>query len=107
MDDPIMDFLRSQARNYSCRVCGANHRASALRKVGQHHNKIVVQVTCAKCQDAFFLHILTGVVEKASRPSPLDEPLREAEPVSPDEVLEVHSYLGRFRGPLSDLLKRR
>ncbi len=108
MDDPIMEFLRAQAYKYSCRVCGANHRASALRKVGEHKNKIVVQVTCAKCQDAFFLHIITAIGGRGPKrsPLPLDELPGTAGPVTPDEVLEVHDRLNRFRGRLSDLVRK-
>jgi hypothetical protein len=51
MEDPILEFLRSQARNYRCRVCGSNHKGSQLRKIGNHNNKLIVQVTCGRCRD--------------------------------------------------------
>src|SRR5256885_10749111 len=57
MEDPILEFLRSQARNYRCRVCGSNHKGSQLRKIGNHNNKLIVQVTCGRCRDSFFLHV--------------------------------------------------
>jgi len=110
VDDPIIDFLRGQAHNYSCRVCGSNHRASALRKVGQHHNKVVVQVTCARCKDAFFLHIefaRAATRERRAAPSPRDQKPGSAPPVSADEVLDVHRLLDDHRGRLSDLLGKR
>jgi hypothetical protein len=109
VDDPIMEFLRSQAHNYSCRVCGANHRASALRKVAQDEHRLVVQVTCPKCQDKFFLRIQFTGTASVREPvaSPLDERPRSAPPVTADEVLDVHSRLDAFRGPLLDLLKKR
>ncbi len=28
MDDPILEFLRSQSHNYRCRVCGSSHKGS-------------------------------------------------------------------------------
>ncbi len=110
MDDPIIDFLRGQAHNYTCRVCGSNHRASALRKIGQHQNKIVVQVTCARCKDAFFLHIeFAGAPAKERRvaPSPRDQKPSDTPPVSADDVLDVHRLLDDHRGRLSDLLRKR
>ena len=116
MYDPILEFLRSQAHNYRCRVCGSNHKGSQLRKVGQHNNKVVVQVTCAKCRDSFFLHIqfagsLLGAAEEevpsiADRlPSPRDAEDLDADPLSVDEVLEAHERLSGFQGKLTDLLR--
>ena len=72
MDDPILEFLRSQAKNYKCRACGQNHKGSHLRKVGSHQNKLVVQVTCSRCRDSFFLHVefagsIVNAVEEVTR----------------------------------------
>jgi hypothetical protein len=112
LDDPILEFLRSQARNYKCRVCGSNHRGSQLRKIGNHNNKLVVQVTCARCRDSFFLHVefsgsIVGAVEEVTTeaaPSPRDAEGIEGEPVSVDEVLDAHRHLRSFSGSLKDLL---
>src|SRR5256714_6140124 len=80
MEDPILEFLRSQARNYRCRVCGSNLKGSQLRKIGNHNNKLIVQVTCGRCRDSFFLHValagsIVNAVEGVNRvaaPSPRD-----------------------------------
>lgn len=115
MYDPILEFLRSQAHNYRCRVCGSNHKGSQLRKVGQHNNKVVVQVTCAKCRDSFFLHIqfagsILGAAEEVPSigngvPSPRDAEDLDGDPLSGDEVLEVHERLSGFQGKLTDLFR--
>jgi hypothetical protein len=81
VDDPILDFLRSQAKNYRCRVCGSNHKGSQLRKIGNHNNKLIVQVTCGRCRDSFFLH-----VEFAGN------------------MVNAHQRLAAFKGKLTDLL---
>jgi len=113
MDDPILEFLRSQARNYRCRVCGTNHKGSHLRKIGNHNNKLVVQVTCSRCRDSFFLHVefagsIVNAVEEVTRvsaPSPRDADEVAGDPLSLDEVLDAHEQLAGFRGKLTDLLK--
>jgi hypothetical protein len=112
MDDPILEFLRSQARNYKCRVCGTNHKGSHLRKVGSHQNKLVVQVTCSRCRDSFFLHVefqgsIVNAVEETTRvaaPSPRDAEEVEGEPLSIDEVLDARQRLAAFDGKLTDLI---
>lgn len=113
MDDPIMEFLRSEAHKYRCRVCGSNHKGSSLRKVGNHNSKLIVQVTCARCRDSFFLHVefvgsVINAVEEVTRvgvPSPRDTEEIDGDPLSHDEVLDAHQQLSAFQGKLTDLLK--
>src|SRR5438128_6256617 len=113
MEDPILEFLRSQARNYRCRVCGSNHKGSQLRKIGNHNNKLIVQVTCGRCRDSFFLHVefagsIVNAVEEVTRvaaPSPRDTDEIEGEPLSHDEVLDAHQRLAAFQGKLTELLE--
>src|SRR6266849_5541978 len=88
MEDPILEFLRSQARNYRCRVCGSNHKGSQLRKIGNHNNKLIVQVTCGRCRDSFFLHVEI-----------------DGDPLTHDEVLDAHQRLAAFQGKLTELLE--
>src|ERR1700675_4579754 len=102
MEDPILEFLRSQARNYRCRVCGSNH-----------NNKLIVQVTCGRCRDSFFLHVefagsIVNAVEEVTRvaaPSPRDADEIEGDPLTHDEVLDAHQRLSAFSGKLTDLLE--
>src|SRR6266446_5866690 len=113
MEDPILEFLRSQARNYRCRVCGSNHKGSQLRKIGNHNNKLIVQVTCGRCRDSFFLHVefagsIVNAVEEVTRvaaPSPRDTDEIDGEPLTHDEVLDAHQRLAAFQGKLTELLE--
>jgi len=94
MEDPILEFLRSQARNYRCRVCGSNHKGSQLRKIGNHNNKLIVQVTCGRCRDSFFLHVefagsIVNAVEEVTRvaaPSPRDADEVDGEPLTSERI---------------------
>ena len=112
MDDPILEFLRSQVKNCKCRVCGQNHKGFQLRKVGSHQNKLVVQVTCSRCRDSFFLHVefagsIVNAVEEMTRvaaPSPRDADQIEGDPLTTDEVLDARERLRRFSGKLTDLI---
>src|SRR5437588_4710191 len=112
MDDPILEFLRSQARNYRCRVCGTNHKGSHLRKIGNHNNRLVVQVACSRCRDSFFLHVefagsIVNAVEEMTRvaaSSPRDADQIEGDSLTTDEVLDAREGLSRFSGKLTDLI---
>src|SRR5207237_9331675 len=113
MEDPILEFLRSQARNYRCRVCGSNHKGSQLRKIGNHNNKLIVQVTCGRCRDSFFLHVefagsIVNAVEEVTRvaaPSPRDADGIDGDPLTPDDVLDAHQRLAASRRQVKALLR--
>ena len=48
----ILRFLREQAKEYDCSVCGTNHSRSDIRVLGKLESAWIVRVTCARCQTA-------------------------------------------------------
>jgi hypothetical protein len=46
-----------------------------------------------------------GVDESDVAAAPLAEPVAQAEPISVDEILDVHLYLRDFQGTLTDLIQ--
>ncbi len=102
----ILRFLREQAKDYDCSVCGANHSRSDIRVLGKLESAWIVRVTCAKCQTAFKL--LVVVDEQRAAISPIkEEPERSRRPaVSADEVIDAHDFLERYRGDVRTLLAR-
>ena len=81
MDDPILDFLRSQAKNYRCRDSFFLHVEFAGNMVNA-----VEEVT------------------RVAAASPRDSDELEGEPLTHDEVLDAHQRLAAFKGKLTDLL---
>ena len=86
---------------------------SQLRKIGNHNNKLIVQVTCGRCRDSFFLHVefagsIVNAVEEVTRvaaPSPRDADEIDGDPLTHDEVLDAHQRLAAFQGKLTELLE--
>ncbi|HET8569461.1 MAG TPA: hypothetical protein VFM93_10800 [Candidatus Limnocylindria bacterium] len=101
----ILRFLRDQAKEYDCSVCGANHSRSDIRVLGRHEQAWVVRVTCASCSTTFKL--LVVVDENASSiPTKRDHPSasqRRRAPLSPDEVLDAHEFLRAYDGGIDGL----
>ena len=48
----ILRFLREQAKNYDCSVCGTNHSRSEINVLGKREGGWVVRVACSKCETA-------------------------------------------------------
>lgn len=107
----ILRFLRDQAKNYDCSVCGSNHARSEIRVLGKLESAWVIRVTCTSCQTSFKLLVVVdaaaGGASRASfSPVKEDHPSeRRKPPVTPDEVLDAHEFLRTFDGSLDSLVK--
>ena len=107
----IIEFIRDRARFYNCPVCGRSLKGCEVQVLSHEEERFHLQVTCAQCQVTFIvvLAIAGGAVEdveSVETPAVLaataHEP--ELEPISVDEILDVHLYLKSFQGTLTDLL---
>lgn len=107
----ILRFLKEQAKDYDCKVCGQNHSKSEIRVLGRLESAWIVRVTCTQCQTSFKL--LVVIDETASsvplRTAPTGRAARErrkAAPVTLDEVLDAHEFLKGYAGDLKSLFRR-
>jgi hypothetical protein len=109
----IIEFIRDRARFYNCPVCGRSLKGCDIQVLSHEEERFHLQVTCAQCQVTFIvvLAIAGGAVEEddAVEAAELAEATPDAhaaaaEPISVDEILDVHLYLKSFQGTLTDLL---
>ena len=115
----IIDFIRDRARFYNCPVCGRSLKGCDIQVLSHEDERFHLQVTCAQCQVTFIVvlaiaggaveeiesvetHAQTAMVE-ASTPDVDDSAL---EPITIDEILDVHLYLKDYQGTLKDLLQQ-
>jgi hypothetical protein len=105
----IIEFIRDRARFYNCPVCGRSLKGCDVQVLSHEDERFHLQVTCAQCQVTFIvvLAIAGGAVEEvdASAGGPVEELVAEAEPISVDEILDLHLYLKNFQGTLKDLIQ--
>jgi hypothetical protein len=103
----ILKYLREQAKNYDCSVCGTNHSRSEISLLGKREGGWVVRVACSKCETAITLLVYVGDKSTSVRPVSSDAPKRRRPPVTLDEVLDAHDLLGSFSGDVRDLFAPR
>jgi hypothetical protein len=105
----IIEFIRDRARFYNCPVCGRSLKGCDVQVLSHEEERFHLQVTCAQCQVTFIvvLAIAGGAVDEieAIAPEPAAEPAMEAEPISVDEILDLHLYLKNFQGTLKELVQ--
>ena len=102
----IIEFIRDRARFYNCPVCGRSLKGCDVQVLSHEAESFRLQVTCAQCQVTFIvvLAIAGGAMDEieSSTPEPSAAPV--AEPISVDEILDLHLYLKTFQGTLTELI---
>lgn len=106
----IIEFIRDRARFYNCPVCGRSLKGCDVQVLSHENERFHLQVTCAQCQVTFIvvLAIAGGGVEavETTTPEPVEEPAAAPEPISVDEILDLHLYLKGFQGTLAELVEQ-
>jgi hydrogenase maturation factor HypF (carbamoyltransferase family) len=103
----IIEFIRDRARFYNCPVCGRSLKGCDVQVLSHEDDRFHLQVTCAQCQVTFIvvLAIAGGAVDEIETAVPeAVEELPVAEPISVDEILDLHLYLKSFQGTLTELI---
>lgn len=106
----ILEFLKDQAKEYDCNVCGQNHSKSDIRVLGRLESAWIVRVTCMRCQTSFKLLV---VIDEASakrtpaRAEPRVTRERRRPAVTLDEVLDAHDFLQSYEGDLKALFRQK
>ncbi|MEO8743961.1 MAG: hypothetical protein ABI334_10365 [Candidatus Dormiibacterota bacterium] len=106
----IIEFIRDRARFYNCPVCGRSLKGCEVQVLSHEEERFHLQVTCAQCQVTFIvvLAIAGGAVEEleTANPEPVAEPVVAAEPITVDEIIDLHLYLKNFQGTFQELIQQ-
>src|SRR5215471_12886732 len=106
----IIEFIRDRARFYNCPVCGRSLKGCDVQVLSHEEERFHLQVTCAQCQVTFVvvLAIAGGAVEEIAATEPsagaFEEKEPAPEPISVDEILDLHVFLKGYQGTLKELI---
>jgi hypothetical protein len=109
----ILAFLRERAGAFRCPMCKRSLADCRLRQLDHEGQKYTVEVTCRNCELAFLVALELATQDEAETVDgeqelqPVTSAQPEAEPISNDELLEVHRTLSGHAGPLTALLRER
>ena len=106
----IIEFIRDRARFYNCPVCGRSLKGCDVQVLSHEEERFHLQVTCAQCQVTFIvvLAIAGGAVEdiESIEADRATEPVPAREPISVDEIIDLHLMLKGFQGTLAELIQQ-
>ncbi|TMC51367.1 MAG: hypothetical protein E6J20_16410 [Chloroflexi bacterium] len=105
----IIEFIRDRARYYNCPVCGRSLKGCDVQVLSHEDERFHLQVTCAQCQVTFVVVLAiagSAVEETIGAAELIEEPVAEAEPITVDEILDLHLILKGFQGTLTELIQQ-
>lgn len=81
-----------------------------MQVLSHEEERFHLQVTCAQCQVTFVvvLAIAGGAVEEIEgvEAEAVGEPAVEREPISVDEIIDLHIMLKNFQGTFTELIQQ-
>ena len=114
----LLELLRSQAKRYRCAACGKSMADCDINILAQQGNRALVRVTCTSCSDENLLQIVfqsEGLTEEDGAAAPAAQPRRRrptidegrpevSDPISSDELLDLHNLLDHHEGGFTELV---
>jgi hypothetical protein len=99
----LIALIKERAKDYKCLACSQVLAGCEVSLLNESDGHCTVEVTCANCSVSFVAVLL---LRKGKHPDGLPEAARR-EPISGDELLDVHQHLEQFNGSLKDLVRWR
>ena len=96
--DPL-DHLFALSDGHRCTVCDERVPADRVKLLAWRDDLAFLQLDCDRCQSTTL-----GVVLGGRADGPADAP--RADPVTSDDVLDMHQLLATWHGDLTGLLQR-
>lgn len=98
----LIGLIKERARNYRCVSCAETLGDCDVRLLSQKGVHCTVEVTCGNCGFTFIAVLL---VRRKTHPDGLPKNLEE--PITSDDLLDVHEQLKGFDGSFSELIHSR
>jgi hypothetical protein len=109
----ILAFLRERAGAFRCPICRRSLADCKLRQLDHEGQKYTVEVTCRNCELAFLVALELANADDTETGDDEQEVAvvgrfeGDSDPISNDELLELHRTLSEHSGPLTALLTER
>jgi hypothetical protein len=104
------DWIRTQLSGFSCSACGRPDRPSQIRVLAQREELFFVRLSCRGCGSHSVAIVTVQVDEDDSSTvevGELEEVEQGGQPVTSDDVLEMHEFLRGFDGDFRSLFGER
>ena len=98
----LIALIKERAKYYKCLACSQALSNCEVNVLSQNDNHCTVEVTCGNCGVSFVAVLL---LRRPKHPDGVPKDLEE--PISGDELLDVHRMLTQHSGRLDQLFRSR
>ena len=102
--DPL-DHLLALPDGLPCTVCDQRVPVTRIRTLARRDDLTFIEIDCAACSSSTLGFLLAGHTDEPSAALELG-PAAAGNPITSDDVLDMHELLASWRGDLADLLSR-
>ncbi|HSH21624.1 MAG TPA: hypothetical protein VK992_03275 [Candidatus Caenarcaniphilales bacterium] len=111
------DWLRAQLTSFTCPACGRRYRDGRMNLLAERDGLYFVDLDCMRCGSHTVAIVTVELDDGEAVTADLSDVVAEladdlGEPpppaaalVTPDDVLEMHEFLARFRGDVTALFR--
>ncbi|TAK01343.1 MAG: hypothetical protein EPO36_06245 [Chloroflexota bacterium] len=102
------DHLGALLDGMGCTVCEEHVPGARIRLLAQRDDLLFLQLDCPGCGSTSLVFVADATVVPAAGPPPVAPEavrLAGADPVSADDVLDMHAFLAAWTGDLDDLVR--
>lgn len=111
------EWLHSQLTTFTCPACRRSYGAASIRLLAERDGLFFVDLDCATCKSHSVAIVTVGMDDAESAiaeiPTAYDvaeqieprPPAAGEQPVSADDVLEMHQFLDGFRGDVDQMFR--
>ena len=109
--DPL-DHLLALPDGLRCTVCDQRVPATRIRTLARRDDLTFIEIDCEACSSSTLGFLLAGQTDEAPAvegwraPTLEPGPAKAGNPITSDDVLDMHELLASWRGDLADLLSR-
>ena len=103
--DPL-DHLLALPDGLRCTVCDERVPATRIRTLARRDDLTFIEIDCEACSSSTLGFLLAGQTDEPSPSAGATGRPARGNPITSDDVLDMHELLASWRGDLADLLSR-
>jgi inorganic pyrophosphatase/exopolyphosphatase len=107
--DKFLDLMKNLQTIMKCPSCGALYDVNEIQFVGSQDGYFLLSMTCSKCALPVWVNFFAGSAASPKIITDLtvsDFALADSEPISVNEVIDFHHFIGNFKGNFKRAFKK-
>jgi hypothetical protein len=105
----FLELLKNLQSIMRCPSCGAVYTVEEMQFMGSQDGYFLLSMTCSKCSLPVWVNFFAGNPDGRAIINDLsvnDLELSQMQPISSNEVIDFHNFMGKFNGDFKKYIKK-